>query len=119
MKKHLGAISNQEERRLNKDQVHVALYSQEWKDAALISLSKLGQHLRIDPNNLKVHVQDNKFLPGQTIYEKFKDQHVYFENPPVDASIHVNNLVMTTDGYYLYVWIESLNKWKRAILNDL
>ena len=73
--------------------------------------------LVIDPETLKVKVNE-KYIEAPSVFcEEFDDHNISYNQPPKSAS-EVSGMHMMTDGNYLYIWVESEKRWKRTILSE-
>jgi hypothetical protein len=104
-----------------------------WKQPQTISLDALNDVLQfnemdmskfidkssiiLDPSTLKIKMGFQHVVPSSVTRVNFKDQHIYPNLPPdvspVDTTLH-----LATDLNYLYVWVESSNRWKRIALAE-
>ena len=89
--------------------VHIDLSSPLWKKPKTLSLENLNGILNIKMN------EDVKERNVTSIeYNNQRDN-----NKMVPEGVKVNERTyISNDENYLYIWVESLKKWKRIILSD-
>jgi len=90
------------------------LDSTSWKTPQIISIEKFGEKIKV--------VVDDSYLQKLSIeqslvIQKYNNQEIAPTLPP-DLNIKVQKTYMASDENYLYVWIESLSKWKRIALSE-
>ena len=107
---------------INKHNTSVPLDCPQWSRAGMLSLANLENLIRptldvnfivddetliLAPSTLKISVKHKIFL------------NEYEENDSIEPITPMNKgFNITYDVNFLYVWIESLNKWKRIALSD-
>lgn len=120
---------------IDKTDVFVEVTSPRWRVPGKISISQLfndnpkihvqqkfadnidGDTLIIDPKTLKVKINEKYIETPSVFCEEFIDQHITYNKPPANAS-EVSGMHMMTDGNYLYIWVESEERWKRAMISE-
>jgi len=109
MKNRLPEIK---EIQLDKTNTFIELNSPYWRGANKLSLENLQNLLSINPDTLQVEINSSSVFS-----EPYNNHNLYYNRPPKDSSDYVR-LTLATDDNYLYVWIESQKRWKRALLTE-
>lgn len=91
---------------LKNDTVYVQIDSPEWRTPEYISLNSILNSNKISSNNTDITIKLVKFV----------DQDVSINNDPSTYDDNDDNLNMSTDENFLYVWVK--NRWKRVPLSD-
>lgn len=109
-----------------KNDVYIEVNSPAWRTPNKISLNELLNNidvpefnfaeyidkntLIIDPDTLKIKVNENKINVPSVHYEFIKKDNISISQLPKDVS-ELTGLHLMSDSNYLYVFVE--NKWKR------
>ena len=107
MKNRLNEIINPQ-----LDNTFIELNSPLWRAASKISLENLKTVLSVNPQTLQVEMNSQNVF-----YEQFNEYNLSYYTPPNRSSEKIG-LTLSKDENYLYVWIESQNRWKRVPLSE-
>lgn len=120
---------------LDRSNTFVEVHNPAWRDPNKISVEELvgktqkydiSKHIDkhtiiIDEKTLKIKVNEEVLDHPSVFSEKFIDQNINYNLPPVNASMisgmHMGtNIYLSKDSNFLYVWVG--DRWKRAILSE-